>query len=362
MDGPVRLEDVPMGDEFRLRFQGRREFLLALGRGLGDDFGRRPRDARRIGLVPLLRADEADQGLLDPTVPLRLRHVWDSLQRLLLHLVLEVIHMEEQDPHGPRLSFGGIKLLPGGAHREIGIHPSSSEMGDTASVWRHRTGEISLDRMRVMGILNVTPDSFSDGGRYFDPDAALHHGLEMVEQGADLLDVGGESTRPGSEPVAANEEWRRIGPVIHDLAKKVDIPLSVDTMKPDVAAKAIDAGASIVNDVSGMREPAMVRVVAESRAGAVVMHMLGNPKTMQTHPQYDDVLGEVSSFLVERIRALEAAGAATEAIAVDPGVGFGKTREHNLALLRNLDRIVALGHPVVVGVSRKSFIQKFDGG
>ncbi len=235
-------------------------------------------------------------------------------------------------------------------------------MGDTAKVWRHRTGEITLDRTRVMGILNVTPDSFSDGGRYFGPDAALRHGLEMVEQGADLLDVGGESTRPGSDPVTANEQWRRIGPVIHDLANKVDVPLSVDTMKPDVAAKAIDAGASIVNDVSGMREAAMVRVVAESRAGAVVMHMLGNPKTMQTHPQYDDVVGEVSSFLVERIRALEAAGAASEALALDPGVGFGKTRQHNLALLRNLDRIVTLGHPVVVGVSRKSFIEQLGGG
>src|SRR5437899_3677289 len=188
-----------------------------------------------------------------------------------------------------RLSFVGIKLLPGLAHREIGIRLSSSEMGDAARVWRHRTGEITLDRTRVMGILNVTPDSFSDGGRYFDPDAALRHGLEMVEQGADLLDVGGESTRPGSDPVAADEEWRRIGPVIRGLAKKVDIPLSIDTMKPDVAANAIDAGASIVNDVSGMREPAMVRVVAESRGGAVEMHMRGNPKTMQTHPQYDQV-------------------------------------------------------------------------
>src|SRR5437870_13847606 len=235
-------------------------------------------------------------------------------------------------------------------------------MAEAARVWRHRTGELVLDRTRVMGILNVTPDSFSDGGRYFEPDAALRHGLEMVEQGAALRDVGGESTRPGSDPVAADEEWRRIGPVIHDLAKKVDIPLSVDTMKPDVAANAIDAGASIVNDVSGMRETAMVRVVAESRAGAVVMHMLGNPKTMQTHPQYDDVVGEVSSFLLERIRALERVGAATGAIAVDPGVGFGKTREHNLALLRNLDRIVALGHPVVVGVSRKSVIEQLGGG
>src|SRR3989442_15132293 len=150
-----------------------------------------------------------------------------------------------------RLSFVGIKLLPGRAHREIGIDPSSSEMGDAAGGWRHRTGEIPLDRTRVMGILNVTPDSFSDAGRYFDPDAALRHGLEMVEQGADLLDVGGESTRPGSDPVTANEEWRRIGPVIHELANKVDIPLSVDTMKPDVAAKALAADRPMVNEASG---------------------------------------------------------------------------------------------------------------
>jgi dihydropteroate synthase len=235
-------------------------------------------------------------------------------------------------------------------------------MAETAKVWRHRTGEIRLDRTRVMGILNVTPDSFSDGGRYFDPDEALRHGLEMVEQGADLLDVGGESTRPGSDSVPADEEWRRVGPVIRDLAKQADVPLSVDTMKPEVAAKAIEAGASIVNDVSGLREPAMVHVVARNRVGAVVMHMLGNPKTMQTHPQYADVVGEVRSYLAERIRALEAAGVASEAVAVDPGVGFGKTQEHNLALLRNLDRIVALGHPVVVGVSRKSFIERLGGG
>src|SRR3989475_11224672 len=255
-----------------------------------------------------------------------------------------------------RLSFVGIKLLPGLAHREIGIRLSSSEMGDAARVWRHRTGEITLDRTRVMGILNVTPDSFSDAGRYFDPDAALRHGLEMVEQGADLLDVGGESTRPGSDPVTANEEWRRIGPVIHDLANKVDIPLSVDTMKPDVAAKAIDAGASIVNDVSGMREAAMVQVVAGSRAGAVVMHMLGNPKTMQTHPQYDDLLGEVSSFLVERIRALEAAGAPTQALALGPRVRGRETREHNPPLLPDLDRNLAPGHPGGGGRSRKSVL------
>ncbi len=212
-----------------------------------------------------------------------------------------------------------------------------------------------------MGILNVTPDSFSDGGRYFEPDAALRHGLELVEQGADLLDIGGESTRPGSDAVSAEEEWRRIGTVIRDLAAKVDVPLSIDTMKATVAAKAIDAGASLVNDVSGVRDPAMVRAVAERKAGVVVMHMAGNPKTMQEHPHYADVVREVGAFLTDRIRTLEVAGVRSDAIAVDPGVGFGKTPDHNLTILGHLDRIVDLGHPVVVGVSRKSFLEKFGG-
>ena len=213
-----------------------------------------------------------------------------------------------------------------------------------------------------MGVLNVTPDSFSDGGRYFAPDAAIRHGLELIDQGADLLDIGGESTRPGSDPVPAAEEWRRIGPVIRYLAAKVSVPISVDTMKPDVAGKAMESGASIVNDVSGLQDPAMVRLVASTRAGVVAMHMLGNPKTMQDQPRYRDVVGEVRSFLADRIRTLESAGVASEAVAIDPGVGFGKSVEHNLALLRHLDALAALGHPVVVGVSRKSFIERIAGG
>jgi len=235
-------------------------------------------------------------------------------------------------------------------------------MVSPATIWRHRTGEIVLNRTRVMGILNVTPDSFSDGGRYFDAEAAVRHALDLVDAGADLIDIGGESTRPGSDPVSADEEWRRVGPVIRELTKKVEIPLSIDTMKPDVAAKAIEAGASIVNDVSGMRDSSMVRLAAKSRVGVVAVHMLGNPKTMQEHPAYTDVVGEVRSFLTERIRVLEGAGLTSEAIAVDPGLGFGKTLDHNLALLTNLDQMVTLGHPIVVGVSRKSFIERLGGG
>ncbi len=235
-------------------------------------------------------------------------------------------------------------------------------MAGAARVWRHRTGEIVLDRTRVMGVLNVTPDSFSDGGTYFDPDAAIRHGLEMVEQGADVIDIGGESTRPRSTPVPMDEEWRRVAPVVEALARKVDVPLSIDTMKSEVAERAIAAGASIVNDVSGMREPSMIRAAASSRAGVVVMHMLGNPKTMQEHPRYADVVGEVRSFLADRVSALQSVGLAPEAIAVDPGIGFGKSLDHNLALLRGLDALAALGHPVVVGVSRKSFIGKLGAG
>lgn len=235
-------------------------------------------------------------------------------------------------------------------------------MARRARIWRHRTGQIVLDRTRVMGVLNVTPDSFSDGGRYFEPESALRRGLEMADQGADLLDIGGESTRPGSDPVSMEEEWRRIGPVIRGLTGKVEVPLSVDTMKPVVAEHAIEAGASIVNDISGLRDPAMVRLVASRRVGVVAMHMLGNPKTMQQHPTYADAVKEVREFLEERIRVLEVAGVPSEGIAIDPGVGFGKSVEHNVALLRNLDQLVDLGHPVVVGVSRKSFIERLGGG
>ncbi len=219
-----------------------------------------------------------------------------------------------------------------------------------------------MDRTRVMGVLNVTPDSFSDGGLHFEYDAAVRRGLEIVEQGADLIDVGGESTRPGSDPVPADEEWRRVGRVIETLTSKVDTPLSIDTMKPEIAERALRAGASIVNDVSGMQDPALVRVAAQARAGVVAMHMLGNPKTMQQDPRYADVLREVKAFLADRIAALTTAGVVSETIAIDPGIGFGKSLEHNLALLRGMGELAALGHPLVVGVSRKSFIGRLGAG
>ncbi len=229
-------------------------------------------------------------------------------------------------------------------------------------VWRHRSGEIVLDRTHVMGVLNVTPDSFSDGGRYLAPDAAIQRGLEIAAQGASILDVGGESTRPGSASVSAEEEWRRIDPVLRGVARKIDIPISIDTRKPDVAEKALERGATIINDVTGLSKPRMARLASKARAGVVVMHMQGDPATMQQAPRYTNVVEEVRDFLAARAKEATAAGIEREAIAVDPGIGFGKTGDHNLDLLRNLDGIVSLGHPVVVGVSRKSFIAHLGGG
>jgi len=209
-----------------------------------------------------------------------------------------------------------------------------------------------------MGVVNVTPDSFSDGGRWIDADRAVAHGLDLVADGADLLDIGGESTRPGAEPVPADEERRRVVPVIERLAVESGVPLSIDTTKAEVAAAAIEAGAAIVNDVSaGRLDPPILEVVAAAGAGFVAMHMLGEPRTMQDDPQYDDVVGEVGDFLVERLAVARAAGIADAALAADPGIGFGKTVRHNLELLARLPEIVArVEVPVLVGTSRKRFI------
>jgi dihydropteroate synthase len=214
-----------------------------------------------------------------------------------------------------------------------------------------------------MGIVNVTPDSFSDGGRHLDPADAVEHGLRLEREGAALLDVGGESTRPGAEPVDEPEELRRVVPVVAGLAAAARVPVSIDTTKAAVAAAAIDAGATVVNDVSaGRADPAMLDVVAHAGVGYVAMHMLGEPRTMQRAPRYADVTAEVGDFLVERLGMARDAGIAPEALCADPGIGFGKTVEHNLELLARLSELVErLEVPVLVGTSRKSFLGTLTG-
>jgi dihydropteroate synthase len=215
-------------------------------------------------------------------------------------------------------------------------------------------------RVAVMGIVNVTPDSFSDGGRFLDPDAAVAHGIELAEQGADVLDVGGESTRPGAAPVPADEELRRVVPVVERLTATTTVPLSIDTTKAAVAQAALDAGATVVNDVSaGRLDPDILGVTAAAGAGYVVMHMQGEPRTMQADPRYDDVVAQVGDFLTDRIEIARAAGVAEGALAADPGIGFGKTVEHNLRLLAGLPSLAErVGVPVLVGTSRKTFVAK----
>jgi dihydropteroate synthase len=216
-------------------------------------------------------------------------------------------------------------------------------------------------RPLVMGIVNVTPDSFSDGGKWLDASAAAAHALKLVDQGADILDIGGESTRPGAEPVLLEEELRRVVPVIAKVAKHTAVPLSIDTMKPQVARACLEAGAAIINDISGFRDAAMIDVAKHFHAACVVMHMRGDPATMQHNPQYADVVTEVTSYLEERLRVLGESGIPPEAVCLDPGIGFGKTLEHNLELLANLDSVKKLNCPVCLGVSRKGFIGKLCG-
>jgi dihydropteroate synthase len=215
----------------------------------------------------------------------------------------------------------------------------------------------------VMGIVNVTPDSFSDGGRFFATETAVTHALRLVEEGADLLDIGGESTRPGAEPVPEAEEQRRVLPVIERLAARVSVPLSIDTMKPGVARAALAAGACLVNDVAANRSDLelMARLLVETGAGYVVMHMQGTPRTMQTDPVYGDVMREVHGFFEERLHKLQALGVAPEQVILDVGIGFGKDLDHNLLLLKGLDRFRQLERPLMVGASRKSFIGKLLG-
>ncbi len=212
-------------------------------------------------------------------------------------------------------------------------------------------------RGMIMGIVNVTPDSFSDGGRFDQADKAVEHALELVAAGADIVDIGGESTRPGAEPVSAEMELARIRPVIRALRLQSKALISVDTFKASVAEVALDLGADIINDITGLRgDPAMIPLATRSKAGLVVMHMQGMPRTMQHAPQYEDVVEEVLSFFSERLSTLAAAGIDTRRIALDPGIGFGKQLQHNLALLRATPRFSHLHHPILIGASRKSFI------
>jgi dihydropteroate synthase len=221
-----------------------------------------------------------------------------------------------------------------------------------------------MSSFKVMGVINVTPDSFSDGGRYLDRDLAIGQGVHLELEGAEMLDIGGESTRPGASPVAAELELERVLPVIEGLvARGVPAQLSIDTSKASVAAAALEAGATLVNDITALRgDPEMAALIADAGADCCLMHMLGEPGTMQRDPHYDDVVDDVKAFLVARTELAIAHGIAEQRILLDPGIGFGKTVEHNLELLRRLDEIVAIGRPVVIGTSRKSFLGRLTGG
>jgi dihydropteroate synthase len=226
--------------------------------------------------------------------------------------------------------------------------------------WQIRDRTLTITRPLVMGIVNVTPDSFSDGGQILDPKTAVDHALRLVDEGADLLDVGGESTRPGADPIALDEEARRVNPVIEALAGRVAVPISVDTMKAEVARQAIAAGAAIVNDVTALAgDPAMVDVVRSAGAGVILMHMQGTPQTMQIAPTYPEgVLAAVDRFFASRLQELGGLRISAERTALDPGIGFGKTAEHNRVLMRELKQFARFGRPVCLGVSRKGFMGK----
>lgn len=232
-----------------------------------------------------------------------------------------------------------------------------------ASSWQLRTRTLQWGSLPMwMGIVNVTPDSFSDGGAYLDVSRAVEHGLQLADEGADILDIGGESTRPYSDPVQADEELRRVVPVIEALAKQTNVPLSIDTSKAVVARAALDAGAEIINDVTGLEgDPAMLPLAVETAAGVCAMHMRGTPQTMQDDPQYQDVVRDIHQYLADRRDALLAAGVAQQRICLDPGIGFGKTHEHNLQLMRNCQEYHNLGCPLLVGHSRKGFLGKLLG-
>lgn len=221
--------------------------------------------------------------------------------------------------------------------------------------------QLNLNRPHVMGIVNVTPDSFSDGGKFAQTDLAIEHALSLIEQGADILDIGGESTRPNATPVSLQQELERVIPVIEGLVKQIKIPISIDTYKPQVMQAAIKAGASVVNDVRALQENGAIDIVAASDAGVCLMHMQGTPQTMQINPQYADVVTEVKAFLLQRLNVCEVAGIDKSRILLDPGFGFGKTREHNITLIQHLASFSTMGQPLLVGLSRKSVLGQVTG-
>jgi dihydropteroate synthase len=229
-----------------------------------------------------------------------------------------------------------------------------------ARIWKVGDRVFNVSRQGlIMGVLNVTPDSFSDGGRFFAVEKAIEHGVRLAAEGADIIDIGGESTRPGAEPVAAGEELRRVIPVIEKLRAKIDVPVSIDTSKAELARAAIHAGASVVNDVTGGRgDEGMLPLIAETKSAFIIMHMQGTPRTMQNRPQYEDVVSEVADFFRQQYARAIGCDIDPMAIAFDPGIGFGKTLDHNLELLAQLERLRANDRPLLVGVSRNSFMEK----
>jgi dihydropteroate synthase len=261
---------------------------------------------------------------------------------------------------GPGVNGETLVTIEGDA---IGPSPGAANVGDVEMLFRSGQRTFRFPRPAlIMGIVNVTPDSFSDGGRYADTERALDRALALVSEGAEIVDVGGESTRPGAHPVGEQEELRRVLPVVERLAGRVNVPISIDTVKPVVARAALAAGASLVNDVAANRDDdAMWRVVAEWGAGYVCVHMRGTPRTMQESPEYGDVVTEVTGFFEERLRRLAECGVAPEQVVLDVGIGFGKRLEHNLRLLGDVSGFRRLGRPLLVGVSRKSFLGELFG-
>jgi dihydropteroate synthase len=239
----------------------------------------------------------------------------------------------------------------------------TGKVAGAATGWRIRTRRIEFGQLpRIMGIVNVTPDSFSDGGRHFTPSQAVEHALRLVEDGADILDIGGESTRPYSQPIPEEEELTRVIPVIEALVKRVMTPISIDTSKSAVAAAALEAGAEIINDVTGLEgDPQMPDVAMRFRAGVCAMHMQGTPQTMQDDPHYENIVADIYGYLRQRDEALQSMGISADHICLDPGIGFGKTHEHNITLLQNCEKFMQLGRPILIGHSRKGFIGKIVG-